>query len=870
MSIYVLGFQEIDRTKRMLVGGKGANLGELVGMSGIRVPEGFCVTTEVYRRITENNFELTGLLDAFARLKPGERSTIEAICGKIRAIIENVPVPEEITTEIDAFLNRFGGESAYAVRSSATTEDMPGASAAGQCESYLNVIGTAAILKQIRRCWMSLFNERAVAYRFQQGLDQRPARLAVVVQKMVFPEVSGVLFTADPVTGHRKISSVEATFGLGDALVSGEMDADHYRLQDSNVVEAKIAVKRQTSMPVKEGGTTAQEIEPERQNRQALAAEQLIELESIGRKIEAHFGCPQDIEWCWVDRAFYIVQSRPITTLFPIPVVMDNEKHVYLSVGHQQMMTDAMKPLGWSFFQLTAARAMYPAGGRLFVDVAGLLASPTARASFIDVLGKSDPLIKDALLTLVDRGFIKTSPADAKTPAPGKGSAVISPTGFRTQIENDPAIVADLIQRSERSVAALSQAIGTKSGLELFDFILEDVGQMRATLADPQNLAAILAAMDAASWLNEKMEEWLGEKCAADVLCRSVPHNITSEMGLALLQVADAIRPDRDVIDFLEHAKSDQFLEDLETFAGGREARKAIESYLAKYGMRCVGEIDITNPRWSEKPSTLVPLILGNLKNFEAGAGRRKFEQGREEALKKEEDLDKRLKLLPDGEEKAAETKRMISLLRNLSGYREYPKYGIVSRYFICKQALLKEADCLVRAGLIPQREDIYYLTFDELREAVRTHQVDISVIAKRREEFQCFRKLTPPRVMTSDGEIITGRNQPENLRPGVIQGLPVSAGVTEGRARVILQLESADLSKGDILVTKFTDPSWTPLFVAVKGIVTEVGGRLTHGAVIAREYGLPAVAGVADATRRIQDGQPIRVNGTEGYVEFL
>ena len=376
--------------------------------------------------------------------------------------------------------------------------------------------------------------------------------------------------------------------------------------------------------------------------------------------------------------------------------------------------------------------------------------------------------------------------------------------------------------------------------------------------------------MNAASWINEKTNEWLGEKNVADVLSQSIPNNITSEMGLALLDVADVIRPYPQVIDYLQQAKDNNFLDELVKLNGGKETRGAINNYLEKYGMRCAGEIDITKPRWSEKPITLVPLILSNVKNFEPGESKRKFEKGRQDALKKEQELLGRLKRLPDGEQKAKETKRMIDLVRNFAGYREYPKYGIVSRYFVYKQALLKEAKRLVQAGVINKKEDIYYLSFEEFREVVATNKLDCQVISKRKEEFNLYKKLSPPRVFTSDGEIMTGTYKRENLPADAIIGLPVSSGTVEGRARVILNMEDADLEDGDILITAFTDPSWTPLFVSIKGLVTEVGGLMTHGAVIAREYGLPAVVGVENASTLIKDGQRIRVNGTEGYVEIL
>lgn len=621
----------------------------------------------------------------------------------------------------------------------------------------------------------------------------------------------------------------------------------------------------------KEGGTETQQIGPDQQKTQTLADEQILQLARIGRQIEAYFGSPQDIEWCLVDDTFYIVQSRPITTLFPIPEANDQENHVYVSVGHQQMMTDPMKPLGLSLFLLTTSAPMSKAGGRLFVDVTKMLASPDSRQTILDTLGQSDPLIKDALMTVIERGdFIQSSPNDTNEQNPGKSKNGMSALGFQEQFENDPTIVSDLIKRSQKSIEEVKHNIQTKSGSDLFDFIREDIQQLKKIIFDPQNIGVITAAMNASKWINENMNMWLGEKNVADTLTQSVANNITSEMGLALMDVADIVRPYPEVIDFLQHVKDDNFLNELVQFEGGQETQDAIYAYLTRYGMRCSGEIDITKTRWSEKPIMLVPMILGNIKNFEPNAGKRKFEQGQQEALEKEQELLARLMQLPDGEQKAKETKQKIDLIRNFIGYREYPKYSMMNRYFVYKQALLKEAEQLVQTKVIHEKDDIYYLTFEELHEVVRTDKLDDQIINKRKDEYKFFEKLTPPRVITSDGEIIVGQYKRENLPANALVGLPVSTGVIEGRARVIVNMEDADLEDGDILVTAFTDPGWTPLFVSIKGLVTEVGGLMTHGAVIAREYGLPAVVGAEKATTLIKDGQRIRVHGTEGYIEIL
>jgi pyruvate,water dikinase len=882
MNTYTLCFQEIDRTKGILAGGKGANLGELSEIREVQVPEGFCITIEAYKKITGNNQELNRLLDELARFKAGERADIGEISAKIRTVIERIPISMDITDEVAGHLSKFGEKDSFAVRSSATAEDLPTASFAGQQDTYLNIIGKDAILKHISRCWASLFTERAVVYRLQNGFDHRKVLLSVIVQKMVFPQVAGILFTADPVTANRKLLSIDASFGLGEAMVSGRVNADNYKVFNGGMIDKRISTKKLAIYALKEGGTKEQEIEPERQNSQALTDDQILQLARIGRKIEEHFGRPQDIEWCLADDTFYIVQSRPITTLYPVPAspstslwrpmeTTDQENHVYVSVGHQQMMTDPLKPLGLSFWLLTTRAHMRTAGGRLFVDVTDMLASPAGRRTLIDVLGKSDPLIKGALTTIIERGdFIKFSPDDEAGSGSGKNDKEVPPANYQTLNDYDPIIVSDLIRNNRTSVEALKQNIQAKSGSDLFDFILEDIQQLKKIMSDPQSFGVIMTGMNASSWINEKMSEWLDDKNAADTISQSAPNNITSEMGLELLDVADVIRPYPEVINYLQQIKKDNFLDELVKFDGGREASGAIQAYLDKYGMRCAGEIDITRIRWAEKPAILVPMILSHIKNFGPNASHRRSEQGRQESLKKEQALLARLSPLPDGEQKARETKRMIGLVRNFAGYREYPKYGMVSRYYIYKQALLKEAEKLRQAGVIHEREDIFYLAFEEFREVVRTHKIDYAIVSKRKDEYKVYEKLSPPRVITSDGEIITGKYNRKNLPAGAIAGLAVSSGVIEGRARVILSMEDADLEDGDILVTAFTDPSWTPLFVSIKGLVTEVGGLMTHGAVIAREYGLPAVVGVENATQLIKDGQRIRVNGTDGYVEIV
>lgn len=871
MDSQVFEFQAINSSIPILVGGKAANLAALTRIAGIHVPDGFCISTEAFNNLIQASPALGELLDQASLLTLNDRHQISELSSSLRQLIAAITIPTELQTAISHMLSRFDPTTAFAIRSSATAEDSPTASFAGQHDSYLNIIGEAAILKHIKLCWASLFTERAMIYRIQQGLDQRNPSLAVIIQTMVLAQVAGTMFTADPITANRTIVSIEASFGLGEALVGGRVNADSYRMQNGKQIATSIASKHMASYPLATGGTHEQPIVAEQQHQPALNDTQLEQLEQIGRTIEHHFGQPQDIEWCLADNTFYIVQSRPITTLYPIPEAQDHNKHVYISVGHQQMMTDAIKPLGLSLWQLTAVRPMVHAGGRLFVDIFADLASPARRATIINALGTADPLLKDALIKLIERGdFIPALPDDSHSPTlnqPNSGEASLE---FQSHIENDPTIVANLIKQSELALAQLKQSIVTKSRSALCKFILEDIQALKQYLSNPQSFGVIMTAMNAATWLNQRMQEWLGDINAADTLSQSVPNNITSAMGLALMDVADLIRPYPAIIEYLTATNNQAFLDELAQFEGGEAVRTAIMRFLETYGMRCTGEIDITRPRWSEKPATLIPMLLNNLKSFEAGASQQKFEQGRQAALAKEQELLERLQQLPDGGQKAAATKRVIDLLRNLIGYREYPKYHIVSRYFVYKQALQKVAAELVQAKVLREPTDVDYLTFDELCAVIQNHSLDYQLVNQRKAEYSHDQQRTPPRVMTSDGEIMTGSYHRDHLPAGALVGLPVSAGVIEGRARVILTIEAAQLEAGDILVTTFTDPSWTPLFVAIKGLVTEVGGLMTHGSVIAREYGLAAVVGVEHATKLIQDGQRIRVDGTAGFIELL
>ena len=731
---YVLGFQEIDQTKLMMAGGKGANLGELSRIEGIRVPEGFCVTTEAYKKLTENNLELNGYLNELSHLGMDDREKIGEVSKKARTLIERISISRDIEEEITCYLAKLGEKDAYAVRSSATAEDLPLASFAGQLDTYLNIIGKSAILQHISKCWASLFTERAVAYRIQNGFDPRKVYLSVVIQKMVFPQAAGILFTADPVTSNRRVASIDASFGLGEALVSGLVNADIYKVQEGKIVEKKISTKKLAIYALKEGGTQQQQPEPDQQNMRTLTDEQILQLEKTGRRIEAYFGRPQDIEWCLDEGEFYIVQSRPITTLYPVPNVNDGKKHVFMSLSHQQLMTDPIRPLGISFFLIglskLAGQGLGEAGGRVYMDVSSELASPTGRKIFVDTgLGSTDILIHNALTNVLKRkDFMKLLPHGRISTGLTGGTMGQMLNGLIQAIkiyrQNDAYLIQKLIAKNEAQVRDADQKLKSLSGDGLFDFILQDMDQMYKTIVLDNYGVGIIFTI-ASSWLKSNLKKWLDDTNATDILYQALSNNVTAEMGLDLLDVADVVRQYPAVMGYFQHASDDTFFGDLAKLEGGGIAvSDCMQSYLRKYGVRCPGEIDITRTRWAEKS---IPLILNNIKNFEPGSHKLLFEQKRSEAVQKERELISRIEKLPGGKRKAKSTKKWISVYRNFIGFREYPKYGFMQHYYVYKQALLREGAKLVQKGVIREAEDIYYLTFEELRKVVSTNRLDIA-----------------------------------------------------------------------------------------------------------------------------------------------
>ena len=821
-----------------LTGGKGANLHRLAAMDGIHVPGGFVITNDAFRELCASVVASRG--KALQVSSPAELARAGA---EIRQAIRNIPIPEEFLRELEAALASYPSDALFAVRSSATAEDLPDASFAGQQDSYLNV-RAADVPRAVIDCFASLYNDRAVAYRMKNGYRHEDVAIAVVVQEMVPAQVSGVLFTADPMTSDRLTCVIEAVVGLGEELVSGRKTPFTWRLRNGKT------------------NTDSKAAPP-------LTDSQLRELAAIGKRIEVAFGAPQDIEWCCVDGRFSIVQSRAITTLYPIPESRDGLKRVFVSAGHMQMMTDVMLPLGMSFMKLIALFRMVEVGGRLFIDITHDLKTAYGKKMIRTKLSATDPLTHQAIEEVLAReDYIRGIPKGPGSFSTFSGWLPIIRESIRLYRRNDPADIDLYIDRMRRLIAQLEERLEPLLGMAAIEAILEDQKQLSAIIYDASGFGMVLATQFIIQKIDAMGKTLTGEENISNRLSKSVEHNPTSQMGLVLSEVADLAREYPPVVRYLEAAGEAFRMDDLRQVEGGGAVADAFENFLRQYGMRATGEIDISKTRFRENPAELVGAILTNIRTLPKGHGKSSFEQGRLEM----ETLTEELVALAEqklGSRKAKKLRRYISFFRNYVGTREYPKYVWICRYDVYKRAIMREAKRLAEQGILQEPGDIFYLYLEELREAIQTGRVDYTDIARRKKDYTHFANLTPPRVIFSDGEVPEMAYQ-RNIPTGALPGLGVSSGVVEGRARVIRSIEDAVMEKSDILVTSFTDPSWTPVFVSIAGLVTEVGGMMTHGAVITREYGLPAVVGVVGATRRIRDGDRIRVNGDEGYVEIL
>ncbi len=871
----VVPFSEIGAGDLPRVGGKGANLG-ILSSAGLPVPGGFCLTTTAYRRFIASSSEYPRLVAELEAIDADDVDAVRRIGGELREHLRSLDMPPAIHSALVAAWREEGEHLAYAVRSSATAEDLPDASFAGQQDTYLNVVGEASLASQVQACWASLYTDRAILYRRKNGIPHDETALSVVVQRMVQPAKAGILFTADPVTGHRQRTVIDAGFGLGEALVSGLVNADLYRVErrTGELLECRIGDKHLAIVSLPGGGTEERLLSPEERSARVLDDGEVATLVDLGEQVERLYGgAPQDIEWCiTAEGEAFVLQARPITTLYPLmePPPEDGSLQLGFSIGHAQMMIDPMKPMGIATIRqvLPVGRRMdepgecpwmRTAGGRLYLDISELLRVAPIRRVLLTLLPSVDALAAKAIATIVRRPEFACGPR--------VGFARVG-RFFRFMAGNltawlsfrDPeGVVDDLSRQIDERLAGVRARI--RGGETLADRLRICVIELGTTLHKVIHIMPAVGAGVIAGRLLRKLCP--GYEAEIGALSRGLHGNVTTAMDLEVGDLADIARLHPAIRSALLAGVYE--LDRLRELAGGDAFIAALERFLGLYGMRGPGEFDITRPRWDEAPASLLSMIAGNLGHEEPGAHRDHHRRLQAESGRAAE----RLGQLSWGPKRAL-IRRLVALHRTLPAAREHPKFFLVQVMGLVRAELLSAGAQLLAEGRIDRADDVFFLDHHELIAAVEDPSVELrATVEARTEEHRRNHDRTPPRVMTSTGEIPQVSHSAD-VPAGALAGSGVSGGVVEGIVRVVTDPVGHVLEKGEILVAPFTDPGWTPLFINAAGVVIEVGGMMTHGSVIAREYGIPAVVSVPHATTLLRTGQRIRVNGDEGWAMVL
>jgi phosphohistidine swiveling domain-containing protein len=889
-AVLVVPLGTLDRTKLSVAGGKAANLGELI-RAGFAVPEGFCVTTTAYARVSARAGLDTSLAGLEASVRSDSARQIE-LATAIRTALCQAPLPPEVVEAVSAAYQALsaGSPIPVSVRSSATAEDLPEASFAGQQETFLNVIGIEAVLAAVQRCFASLWTDRATQYRASLGIAPRSVRLAVVVQRMVEAEVAGVLFTANPLTGKRRETVIDANPGLGEAVVSGATNPDHFVVQTTTgeIVERRLGDKQVLIQSAEGGGTERIEAGASRM-RPCLSDDQIQTLAALGARVEARYGTPQDIEWA-IDASgqVFLLQARPITTLFPLPAgapSTDEELRVYLAFGVQQGTYRPFTPLGLSALRLLASgflaligsqphdplagpRFVVEAASRPFFEVTAALRSPFGRRFLVEAMREAEVHAATSFEQLATDPRLSLR----KTPRRTFGRALV----LLLARTNLPWYLLQAFlapQAANRRVQHLVEQLRNTRQIDAR-------GDAAARLAEAERLLlrclrlafrvspVMLAGMQSFALARRLLGE-LATESECQVVLGGSPTNPTTQMNLALWRLSQEVRADTTSRQLLQNMPAARLTQDYQQGRLPAPLQQGVARFLQEYGHQSVSELDLGTPRWSEDPTYVIALLTGYLEMEERSpVPDLQLRRAGQEADAMIVTLAQR-----------ARHKRwlggwlvrfLLQRAHTLAGFREMTRFVVGLVLAQARALLWTVGEALVQAERLNEAEDIFFLTLSEAHAALVDTDLRERVSERRASFARELRRRHVPLVLLSDGTeplTQTQKSQSAAQAEGTLQGTPASAGRVTAPARVILDPHDAHLEPGEILVAPSTDPGWTPLFLKAAGLVMEVGGAMAHGAIVAREYGIPAVVGVTGATERIATGSRVTLDGTTGAV---
>ncbi len=892
--------EEIHQDDVMLVGGKGANLGVLV-RSAFSVPPGFVLLTSAYKLFVATN-DIQQEIERIAEsITLDEPLSAEQACAAIHALFEAGKMPGEVAEAILTAYSQLG-EPAVAVRSSATTEDLPGASFAGQQESYLNIRTPEELLIAVQRCWSSLWTTRALSYRTRQGIDPGSVSMAVVVQQLVPADAAGVLFTVNPVTGASDEVLINATWGLGQILVEGRVTPDTVITEKASGRVKRMEIGDKIVMTVPwESGTAEQTVDPLLRQVAVLSTDQMKELTIIGRAIEQYFKAPQDVEWAIAHGHIFILQSRPVTTRSTVQPALRPQEEYDVPGDDSWDRQNEPPPQPFDLWTRTNLGENFP------FPISPLTSTAWPAIFIFGDLPKRDQSATDtpppgigrrfygriyvnegAVVHLATQMGIPTSFIDATWGSSDRGTRqsddkfhplrlIRHLPSFITQTMKQPRQQAK--QPRKRAQKLTTDQMFAQIDEWVSDFQQQNLNQFddralwvqgvpvwseRAKMLFSKVLLVGMIAATAFYFLERRVYKWTGSKEDASKLVMSLSGVYAAEIGPALWQMAQTLREIK--LDTLALGKTpEEALTFLHNTPEAIPFTKQFQAFLQRFGHRCPNDAELLNPRWADAPAQVITLLTGYLRADESinpGATERRQRQEREETTAR---IQAHLNPL----------RRVIfrwllkTTQQNVRARDNYRSY--VTKFLYPMRILFAElGQRWVSREWLNNAEDIFFLTISEIDEIIISGDPTVvnkevrSVVADRRAAFDYWHHVVPPDVIGPDGTPLSIQ-----ITHGTyLQGLAASGGRVRGTARLVRSVQEATLlNSGDILVTEATDPGWTAIFPLVSGIVLEIGGQLSHGAIIAREYAIPAVINVQGAMQRIRDGQRITVDGTSGRV---
>ena len=845
--------KDIVKSDFSLVGGKALNLA-MMNNHGINVPDAFVITSKAYDEYTNENETAKAIDEILNSEMPLEQQS-----QRIKSLFYVEKISKKLRDEIMANLDK---SKTYAVRSSATVEDLPDMSFAGQYSSYLNV-SCDDIIEKVCLCWQSLYNSRAIEYRKKYSI-YKDFSLCVVVQHMINSHVSGVVFTANPVTGIRDEIMINSAFGLGEAIVSGGVNPDTYRVQKSTgeIIETDIAVKEKMARYKKKGIEYISNPE-DLKNTKSLSPKNIQDIVNQAKIIEDYFGTPQDIEFAMDKNGeIFIVQSREITTLYPIDnLKQDGKLRAYLVASSVMLaIKEAFTPLGADVYS-----SMFPTmitimtaqkkplsddfvryqGGRILLDLSYLLSNKLVAKQLGKAFSANDLPLKDTMAYLLEKhgktfarqgikfkipfGFVKygvellkNMKEVRKVPTDQKNNAVKI---LGEQYFND-------MKKKAQEVSSIEK------GLDFCKKGLIDVFRLT------QKQAMYAIAVSSYPKIEKTVKKLFGDRFNLDPLAYAFPDDFTVEMGLMLNKIAK----------YLDENKLQPSTDN-----------EKVKEFMDIYGCRANVELDIGYERWSENPKYILDLIKSYM---DKKMYKRNINDIYDKA-KQAEDLTQEIydavKLIK-GEKAANRIKRKIKDYRIAAGMREYPKFNIIQGLAIMRDVMIKQGEVLKQKDLIADAKDVFFIGKKDL-----LNNCDYkSIIAKNKEMYEReMKRSSIPRIVLNTGETFYSARRTDN-NANTLRGIPLSPGIYKGKIKIVIDPNDANLKEGEIMVTESTNPAWTPLFMAAKGLIMEYGGPLSHGGIVAREYGIPSVVGISSVTKIFKDGQLVRVNGDSGIVEIL